>query len=193
MKIAFFDFDGTLMRHDSFIKFAKFSVGKKALIFSLMKSVPILILWKLGFKNNSEAKQTLFSHLYRGISYSRFKEFCQAYVSSIDSDIRPEIIMIKNNHKSEGHKVIIVSASIGDWIRPWARCNGVDDVIATEVEVDNFGNLTGRFSTPNCHGAEKATRIKKSLPAIEDFETWAYGDSSGDNAMLALVTHPNKV
>ena len=65
MKIAFFDFDGTLTRHDTFIGFAKFSVGRWAFYKAFLKSIPILCLWKLGLKSNSDAKQTLFSHLYK--------------------------------------------------------------------------------------------------------------------------------
>lgn len=193
MKIAFFDFDGTLKRHDSFIEFALFSVGKKATVKALVKSLPALFLWKLGIKTNSEAKQAVFTQLYRGLSYAKFKELGCAYAERVDADLRPEIVEIKNRHKDGGHKVFIVSASIADWIRPWASRNGIDAVIATEADVDEQGKLTGKFSTPNCHGAEKASRIKLLFPMIEDCETWGYGDSSGDEAMLDMVKHPYKV
>lgn len=193
MKIAFFDFDGTLTRHDSFIEFAKFSVGNKAFVVALLKSLPALCLWKLKIKTNSYAKQTLFSHLYRGFDYVNFKQLCYHFAGQIDKDLRDDTIKIKDEHKAKGHKVIIVSASIGDWIRPWAQNNGIDEIIATEVEIDKKGRLTGRFSTHNCHGEEKAVRIKQRFPAVNEIETWGYGDSAGDDAMLALVTHPNRV
>ncbi|MDQ1268592.1 MAG: phosphatidylglycerophosphatase, partial [Campylobacterota bacterium] len=49
------------------------------------------------------------------------------------------------------------------------------------------GLFSGRFSTINCHGKEKARRIKEHLN-IDEYETiYAYGDSSGDNEMLALA------
>lgn len=193
MKIAFFDFDGTLTHHDSFIGFAKFSVGRAALFKALAMSVPILCLWKLGLKNNSEAKQTLFSKLYRGMSHSEFKKLGISYISQIESDLRLDIIDMMHWHKRKGDRLVIVSASIGDWIRPWAETVGVDEVIATEAEVDNEGRLTGRFLTKNCHGEEKANRIRRAMPNVGECETWAYGDSSGDTDMLALVNHPNKV
>ncbi|MDE7426918.1 MAG: haloacid dehalogenase-like hydrolase [Muribaculaceae bacterium] len=193
MKVAFFDFDGTLKRHDSFIEFAVFSVGRKATAMAVLQSLPALILWKLGIKTNSEVKQKLFTRLYRGMSYVRFQELGRAYARKIDADLRSEIIELKNKHQDAGHKLIIVSASVGDWIRPWALRNGFDTVLATEAEVDSGGNLTGRFSTPNCHGVEKAARIRHLFPEITDYESWGYGDSSGDYAMIALVKHAQKV
>lgn len=193
MNIAFFDFDGTLTRHDTFIEFAKFSVGKRSFVKALLKSIPALCFWKMGIKSNSYAKQILFSHLYKGMAYSYFKELGNSFIRRIDKDKREDIFEIFTRHKQNGDTIIIVSASIGDWIRPWALTNGIDHVIATEVEVDEVGKLTGRFLTENCHGKEKALRIQQLYPQIADLETWGYGDSSGDNEMMALVTHPNHV
>ncbi|MDE7401816.1 MAG: haloacid dehalogenase-like hydrolase [Muribaculaceae bacterium] len=193
MKIAFFDFDGTLTRHDSFIGFAKFCVGKCAYYKALLKSLPALIQWKLGLKSNSEAKQELFSHLYRGLDYARFKESGYKYAKFIERDLRKDVFEILNHHKQSGHKIVIVSASIGDWIRKWALDNGVDHVIATEVEIDEVGKISGNFRTRNCHGAEKVSRILELFPNFEEFETWGYGDSRGDEAMLSKVSHSKMV
>lgn len=193
MKVAFFDFDGTLTRHDTFIEFAKFSVGNFTFIMAFLKSVPSLILWKLGIRSNSTAKQTLFAHLYKGMDYTKFKEQGRSFSQKIDCDVRPDMIDILNFHKQEGHKTVVVSASIEEWIRPWAETWGIEEVVATKVEVDDSGKLTGRFLTLNCHGEEKVARIKQLIPQIYNCESWAYGDSSGDDAMLALVNHPTRV
>lgn len=192
-QIAFFDFDGTLTRHDTFIEFAKFSVGRGAFLKALLKSGPSLVMWKLGMRSNSEAKQRLFSNLYKGMDYNRFKALCNEFAEYIEGDTRQETFDIMLNHKNEGRSVIIVSASIADWILPWAEAKGVDKVIATEIEADSNGIITGRFLTPNCHGLEKENRIRAMFPQVSRYETWAYGDSSGDNAMLAMVNHPNRV
>lgn len=192
-KIAFFDFDGTITKHDTFIEFAKFSVGKTNFYKAFIRSIPILCLWKLGIKTNSEAKQQLFAQLYKGMEYSRFRKLCETFSSQIDLQQRSDIIKILHQHKNSGHQVIIVSASIGDWIRPWAKQNCIDHVIATEIELDNSNKLTGRFATRNCHGIEKANRIQQLYPDIADYETWGYGDSSGDDEMLAMVNHANHV
>lgn len=193
MKIAFFDFDGTLTKHDTLLTFAKFCVGRKRLWFALIKSLPMILLWKARFKTNSQAKEALFGHLYKGMKYIDFQQAGQRFIPLINDDIRKDIVEKLLAHKRNGDKVVIVSASILEWILPWAEQIGVDAVIATQAAVDKDGRLTGMFSMTNCHGAEKAVRIKQVFPDIADYETWAYGDSSGDTAMLALVNHPKKV
>lgn len=192
MKISFFDFDGTLTRHDTFIEFAKFARGNLLFIKALIKTLPVLLLWKMGLRSNSYAKQTLFSNLYKGMDYKLFCQWGEKFKDRIDRDLKSEVVEILDAQINQGHKVVIVSASMKEWIAPWARERDVQ-VISTEVEVDSAGRLTGRFSIPNCHGAEKAVRIGKAFSDIEECETWAYGDSSGDDAMLAMVDHPVRV
>lgn len=193
MKIVFFDLDGTLTYHDTFIGFAKFCVGKKSFIKAFIRSIPSLILWKIGIKSNSYAKQILFSNLYKGMKYSVFLEVSQKFAQSISRDIRKDVFDKLKYHKQCSHRIAIVSASIGDWIRPWAQKNGIDEVIATEIEVDERGVITGHFSTPNCYGKEKENRIRKLVPQIDKYESWAYGDSSGDYYLLSLVNHGFRV
>ena len=49
--------------------------------------------------------------------------------------------------------------------------------------------LTGEFKGKNCNGEEKVKRIKAHLMLSEYDEILAFGDSSGDEAMLSLATH----
>lgn len=193
MKVAFFDFDGTLIYHDSFISFGKYCVGKRKFIKALTKTIPWLIFWKLGFITNSTAKEKLFYNLYNGVDYDEFLEKCAEFCGYLQIDERSEIINRLKEHKQNGHKTVIVTASIIDWVIPWANFHGVDNVIGTEVEVDNRGIMTGKFKTPNCHGKEKIRRIHEDFPDIECYESWAYGDSKGDQPMLDMSNHPNKV
>lgn len=189
MKVAFFDFDGTITKHDTFIKFAKFSLGKKNFYSAIVKNSLHLAMWKLGLFSNSKAKQRLFSTLYKGKEYEWFKASGIKFKEIIDSDLRPDVINKIRQHKADGHAVVIVSASIPEWIYPWASANGVDAVIGTEIEIDKRGIITGEFLTPNCYGEEKVNRIRAMYPDVEDCESWGYGDSAGDRQMLGMVNH----
>lgn len=189
MKIAFFDFDGTITKHDTFIEFAKFCLGRKKLVKAILKNIVWIILWKMGVILNSDAKHRLFRTLYKGKSYDWFKQCCINFKEIINKDLNLDILRILELHKEEGHTVVIVSASIKEWIFPWAKENGVNHVIATEIEIDNNGILTGNFITPNCYGIEKVNRLSKLFPNVYDYETWGYGDSKGDEQMLNIVTH----
>lgn len=193
MKFVFFDFDGTITKRDTFIEFAKFSLGKKYLFRAIVKNSLNLILWKLGLRSNSRTKQQLFSTLYKGMEYERFKVAGVRFKEIIESQLRPDALNKIRKHKTEGHTVVIVSASIPEWIAPWASANGIDMVIGTEIEVDTRGIITGKFISPNCYGEEKAKRIRTIFPDIDNCESWGYGDSAGDNYMLEMVTHPLRV
>ncbi len=191
--IAFFDFDGTITKHDTLIRFGRFALGRMRLAYSIMASSPWLFLWKIGLISNSTAKQKLFSKMFKGMGKSEFSSLGESFVPLIDSDLRQSTIDLINKHKSSGHTIVIVSASIADWIRPWAEKQGFDAVIATEAETDLQDRLTGRFSTPNCHGKEKVNRIKERFRDLSQIETFAYGDSHGDDEMLAFACHAQKI
>ncbi len=90
-----------------------------------------------------------------------------------------------NWHQQQGDRVIVVSASMEDWLKPWCDSKGVE-LLATSLLSDN-GIISGEFATPNCHGEEKVNRIKALLNLSDYDRIFAYGDSSGDTEMLAIA------
>lgn len=191
--IAFFDFDGTITRHDTLITFGRFARGDAHFIKSLLSASPWLVLWKIGLIGNALAKEKLFGHLFKGMGSEEFHSLAEAFATEIDGDLRPDTMAVLKRHRAQAHRIVIVSASIGTWIEPWAKRHGIDCVIATQVEVDGEGRLTGHFATPNCHGREKVRRIKAIFTELGNVKTYAYGDSAGDDAMLQFVKNPQKV
>lgn len=183
--IAAFDFDGTLVKGDTFIRFAIFARGLKRFLSALLRSSPRLVLWKMGLGSNSQAKETLFGHLFRGMTVEEFNELGRRFTSVPEP--RQELLSGLQQHLKQGHTVYIVSASIRNWVEPWARANGVTRVLATEAEVDERGRLTGHFSTPNCYGTEKVARLSAAEPRRNEYTLYAYGDSAGDDALLAYA------
>jgi phosphoserine phosphatase len=79
--------------------------------------------------------------------------------------------------------VLIVSASIDNWVMPFFPSV---QVMGTQIEV-NDGRLTGRFLTRNCYGQEKVNRILECHPHRKDYHLTAYGDSRGDRELLAFA------
>ena len=191
-RYAFFDFDGTLIRGDSFGLFARFAVGRAAFFKAVFISSPWIIAWKLRCISNSKAKERLFGNLFAGMPYADFKRYGEAL--SIESRIKFDTVRRLREHVANGDTVVIVTASMSEWIAPWAKGYGVDTLLTTAPEVDPAtGRLTGRFLGANCHGAEKARRITERFGSLKDAEVWAYGDSAGDDAMLALADHPCRI
>lgn len=191
--IAVFDFDGTLTNIDTLMAFLKHTHKPVGRIFRFLLASPFLLLYKAGFITNGQAKQKLFSLFYRNRTIEEFNACCESFNSVIDKHIRPEVFQKLRNHLHEKHKTLIVSASIENWILPWAQKEGISEVIATRIEVSPQGKLTGRFLTPNCYGQEKVRRILQLFPERSGYTLIAYGDSKGDKEMLAMADEKNYI
>jgi HAD superfamily phosphoserine phosphatase-like hydrolase len=93
------------------------------------------------------------------------------------------MVRLLEQAQAEGSKVLIVSASIDNWVQPFFPSF---TIVGTQIEVID-GLLTGRFLTPNCYGQEKVRRILALHPDRSDYHLIAYGDSRGDREMLAFA------
>ena len=184
--LALFDFDGTITKDDSLLKFIRFVVGDVRFVFGLVVLSPILVAYKLKLIPNYKAKQYMLSWFFKGMSKEAFLKVANEYsLVHIDKILRPKAIEKINWHKNQGHKVVVVSASIEFWLRPWCEKNGLE-LIATKLEIKD-DIVTGKLLSKNCYGVEKVNRIKE-IYNLKDFEyIYSYGDSSGDKQMLELA------
>ena len=185
--IVAFDLDGTLTRKDTLPAFFRHTHPPLQRAGNLFAVLPSLFLFFAGWMNNGQAKQKLFSRFYKNWTLEKFNGFCRSFSPVIDGCIRPDVYQEMKQHLTNGHQVIIVSASIENWILPWATKEGVDTVLATRIEADTDGRLTGRFSSPNCYGNEKKKRILALFPERDSYMLIAYGDSKGDLDMLQMA------
>ena len=101
--------------------------------------------------------------------------------------LRKELMDDIVRFRSESAEICIVSASCDLWLQPFADANQLK-LICTELQYDTEGNYQGKFSTPNCNGAEKAIRLKREFNLGKYSEVIVYGNSSDDNAMFELGT-----
>lgn len=182
--IAVFDFDGTITRKDTLLEFIKFSKGKRQFYFGFFLFSPLLVAMKLKLYPNWKAKQKLFSYFYKSISIKLFDEWGNRFSFEIDKIVRPKAMETIKLHKENSDKIVIISASIENWIKPWAEKTDVEIVFATKIETDKNGLLSGRFLTKNCYGQEKVNRLLEMFPDRKDYKFIAYGDSRGDKELI---------
>ena len=187
--IAAFDFDGTITTKDTLLDFIGFYVGKIRLIVGLIILSPMLICYKAGLIKNSTAKQKLFSFFFKNVSVNRFNKIGEKYIERINLITRKETIDKIRWHQNQGHQVIIISASVKNWIQPWANQMNINVVLSTEIFVtDNI--IDGTFSTKNCYGQEKVNRLLAQYPDRNSYILYAYGDSRGDKELLESADYP---
>lgn len=200
-KVAAFDFDGTITRRDTLVPFLARAYGPHR----LARAIGAYYLAAMrdrrgtagpptdGLRTGRDGLKTdVLSALFRGDDPARVDELARQHAVRVERLIRPEMRERIAWHREQDHKTVIVSASLVNYLRPIAVQLGIDHVIAVELEVGPDGRLTGAMSGLNVRAEEKATRLRAWLGdgSAGEVELWAYGDSSGDEALLAMADHP---
>jgi len=185
--IAAFDFDGTITTKDTFVEIIWFAKGSLALWMGFALFAPLLVAYKLNLYPNWKIKQHLFSFFFKGMKLVDFNQLCNNFCENSEKIIRPKAKEAIKNHLQKNDQIVIVSASIENWIQPFAHELGISNILCTKLEVDNKQCLTGRFASANCHGQEKVKRLSLEYPNRHDYYLVAYGDSKGDKELLAYA------
>ena len=191
--IAVFDLDGTLTTKDTLLEFIKFACGVPRFYLGFLLFCPILILMKLHLFPNWKAKQLFFSHFFKGWEYNDFKAKGQLFANEIEKMENRKMLEKLNDHLNHSDVVYVISASIFEWVQPWCEKIGVSRVLATQIEVDANGIISGRFATKNCYGKEKVRRLLEVEPERRSYILYAYGDSRGDKEMIAFSDYGSEV
>ena len=192
-RIYAFDFDGTLTTHDTLIAFIRYAKGTGAFVLGFLRHAHLLVLMKLGLYPNWKAKQKIFSYFFKGMNLGDFDALCQRFAADNRQLLRPEGIRTLEQAGEEGADIVIVSASIDNWVKPFfTNLDGLADnlpkitVLGTQIEIADR-KLTGRFLTKNCYGQEKVNRILALYPNRSEYTLTAYGDSRGDKELLVFA------
>lgn len=190
MTIHAFDFDGTLTKRDTLIEFIRYVKGNKEFLLGFLKHLHLLILMKIGFMPNWKTKRIIFQYFFGGMTLEKFNEYGEKFAKDKASLLRKKGMAAVNKALMDGEQVVIISASIENWVVPFfasvspqGGTEGGLIVIGTKVQVVD-GKLTGRFLTKNCYGEEKVRRLLEHYPNRKEYKLVAYGDSRGDHALL---------
>lgn len=190
MDLALFDFDGTLTTRDTLFDFLWFTFGFRRFLVGMIKVSPVLLLFAFGAVSNVDAKKKILSQFFKGLRAEELIGWGVHYgESGIPRILRLEALERLCWHKTLGHRVIVVTASAEEWVRPWCSSQDVE-LIGTKLEVVG-DRVTGNFATSNCRGAEKVRRIRERVHLENYRRVYAYGDSKGDREMLSLATDPH--
>ncbi|WP_417431471.1 HAD-IB family hydrolase [Halpernia sp.] len=181
-KVYFFDFDGTLTKHDTMFMFLRFcDLNRFSAKFLL--HVPLFIMLKLKLAKAEKVKRHFISSVLKGKTENFLKEKANEFFEkNYPNLIRENALDFIQNIDRTQSESYIVTASLDIWVKPFAEKFEMN-LIATETEFKN-GVFTGHFKGPNCNGKEKVKRIKQILGDKKFDKSIAFGDTSGDKALL---------
>jgi HAD superfamily hydrolase (TIGR01490 family) len=188
--VAAFDFDGTLTRRETLGPFLLHTLGAARVARDALVLSPTLAGYALGLIRNDVAKERVFVQCLGGMPIDALRQHGERFAATVLPRLmRREAMRRLAWHKQQGHRCIVISASLELYVRPWALAAGFDDVLATRIETLADGRTTGRLAGSNCYGIEKVRQLEALLGALEVYTLYAYGDSRGDRELLSAADH----
>lgn len=191
--LAIFDLDNTLLAGDSDYLWGRFLVEQGIVDESHyeQENQRFYDEYKQGVLDIYEflrfSLQPLAQH-----DTARLYEWRQQFM---EEKIRPIILdagrTLIEQHRSQGHTPLIITATNRFVTEPIARELGIEELLATEPEFIN-GRYTGKVVDTPCYREGKVIRLQAWLQQhrMDLQQSWFYSDSHNDLPLLDQVSHP---
>lgn len=192
---AFFDVDGTVTRtllleplmwyqraHLSTIQYAAWLTG-------LAACLPHYVL--IDRRSRSEFN-VVFYRRYAGLPSAEVERFHrEGFSATLEKRIFPAAEACIRDHQAHGREVILVTGGLNYVMVPLVKKLGAAHLYAMELAVQG-GLFTGAVGREPVADDEKGHLIRAyaSQHDLDLSQSFAYGNSLGDAAMLAAVGHP---
>ena len=194
VRVAFFDFDGTLSRGDSILPFLLWCIRRReAPVSQLFRAAGGWLKQRRDPGKTVRAKEITLSFL-TGRSRRELERLADRFWQErLVKGLFPKGQERMRQLKAQGFTIVIVSASPSCYMDRLPAYLPADAVLCTDCHIGADGCFDGHVGA-NCKGDEKPKRIRRwlkenGLPEkLEDCQ--AYGDSPSDAPMLAMVGHP---
>ncbi len=193
MNLAIFDLDNTLLAGDSDYLWGRFLVEHKLVdaehyerenqrFYDEYKDGTLDIFEFLRFSLRPLAEHKLDEML------ALREQFMKEKIQSI---ILPAAQKLVDDHRQQGHELLIITATNRFVTEPIAEALGIPNLIATDPEFKN-GAYTGEVSGTPSFRDGKVERLSDWLKQTGSnlASSWFYSDSHNDLPLLEMVTHP---
>lgn len=188
--VVAFDVDRTLTVRDCVVPFMRRVAGPVG-FGTAMSAGGIARLGSVVRRERDILKAEFVRRVFAGRSVDEVSGIGVQFAAEVSrSWMRTDVAARLRWHQEQDHVVLLVSASLDPYLEPLGDLLEVDAVLCTTLEAVD-GTYTGGLVGANCRAGEKIARIAswctESGVPMESLE-WAYGDSSGDTAMLAAAS-----
>lgn len=192
--IAVFDYDHTLITHDSFWHFLALVAGWPRTILAFLQSLAAYVAREMGPEREAPQdsirtflKAQLIKRVLAGKTVSGLEPAIQK-LRAWQKWNEPVHKALLDHHK-EGHHILIISGALDLYLPQLVKDLPHHGVVCTDVEVKN-DVVAGNMFNGNCVREGKAQRLKTYLQQHGPFEeSWGYGNLPHDLPMLELLKH----
>jgi HAD superfamily hydrolase (TIGR01490 family) len=198
---AVFDLDGTLFTGHFWNGVVKHHIKHRVKIpqlsLYLVTHMPLWLLSKFRVLSEETCRMkwgedlaVMFKGFSRGEGLNVFRWISNNYVMKL---IRSDVVALLQQHKNQGHVIILLSGSFSDFLGTIKESLFADYIVGTKLEIIN-GIYSGRIVKPSCLGKNKARLLKEFITQAEldiDLDlSFAYADSIFDAPVLEMVGNP---
>ena len=193
--VAFFDLDKTIIAKSSTLAFSRPMFKAGLLSGSTLAKAGIAQAYYQAFGADHQQLERIKDEL-GAMTKGWARDEIEALVTeTVDQVVTPlvyaEALAVMEDHRGAGRRVVVISASPEEIVRPLCRHLGVSDVIATRAAVDEDGRYTGELELyAYGPGKAEAMRAMAEEEGIDLEASYAYSDSITDLPMLEAVGHP---
>ncbi len=193
MTLAIFDLDNTLLAGDSDYLWGQYLIDKG--IVNKMEYEQANDLFYEQYKQGSLDIMEFLEFALRPLANHDMQQLNQWHIefmaTKINSIILPQAVELIEQHRKQGHVLMIITATNKFVTQGIAEKLGIKNLLATEPEIVN-GRYTGEVTGTPCFQEGKIERLhawlQKQSESLED--SWFYSDSHNDLPLLKLVAHP---
>jgi phosphatidylglycerophosphatase C len=191
MRLAVFDLDGTITRHDSLAPYALGFVLRKRFwrLPALLLVLPALLGHAIGLVDRGGLKSVFIRATLGGCRREDLQRWTATFVERLKADgLFSQAVQAIQTHARAGDFLVLLSASTDLYVPAVGQALGFQEVICTGVRWDGE-RLVGTLTTPNRRGEEKARCVNALLARHPGVSSTAYGNAASDIPHLKLVEH----
>lgn len=190
---AFFDFDGTVIAGFSAAPFFRarlknHDVDARELVQTLIETVNIE---KRG--HDVDQLMQIAVSAQAGKTIDDLQAFGRRiFINKISGMIYPDARILVEAHREAGHTLVLASSATLPQIQAAADDLGIDNILCTELEVDDAGTYTGKLSSPVRWGEEKAAAVREfaAINGIDLSQSFCYSNGGEDVPFLQTGGYP---
>jgi phosphatidylglycerophosphatase C len=191
--LVLFDLDGTITRRDTYLAYLVGFLARHPQRLPRAAPLPLAVVrYLIGARDNAWLKTTFLRAILGGTPRSLLASWTEDFLDRVlERGLRPGALEAIERHRTAGHRLVMVTASLDFYAEPLSRRLGFDVVLCTRAAYDAEGRVTGGLDGENCYGEGKLRRVQSYLAeAAAGLPVVCYSDHHADLPLLAFATEP---